>query len=95
MGNGEPDRNSVRPHSCSLECSGQVVKAEDDVQAVGEEAVLSLEDEAPVEAEIKSDEIEAVDEEEEYECIPCLPAQYQPSRSGFLDHCVTHYPFRA
>ena len=31
------------------------------MQAIGEEAVLSLEDEAPVEAEIKSDEIEAVD----------------------------------
>ena len=54
------------------------MKAEDDVQASGEEAVFSLEDEAPVEAEIKSDEIEAVDEEEEYECIQCLPAQYQP-----------------
>ena len=37
------------------------MKAEDEVQAIGEEAVLSLEDEAPVEAEIKSDEIEAVD----------------------------------
>ena len=71
------------------------MKAEDEVQAIGEEAVLSLEDEAPVEAESKSDEIEAVDEEEEYECIQYLPAQYQPSRSEFLDHCVTHYPFRA
>ena len=77
------------------------MKAEDEVQAIGEEAVFSLEDEAPVEAEVKSDEIEAVDEEEEeeeeeeYECIQCLPAQYQPSRSEFLDRCVTRYPFRA
>ena len=71
------------------------MKAEDEVQAANEEAVLTLEDEAPVEPEIKSDEIEAIDEEEEYECIPCLPAQYQPSLSEFLDHCVTHYPFRA
>ena len=39
-------------------------------------------------------------------CIPCeeeeqaanpgvLPAVYQPTHSEYLDHCVTHYPFRA
>ena len=50
------------------------------MQAVGEEAVLSLEDDAPVKVEVKNDEIEAVDEEEEYECFPCVPTQYQPSR---------------
>ena len=71
------------------------MKAEDEVQEIGEEALLSLKDESPVEAEVKTDEIEDVDEEEEYECIQCLPSQYQPSRSEFLDHCVTHYPFRA
>ena len=25
----------------------------------------------------------------------CLPAVYQPTHSEYLDHCVTHYPFRA
>ena len=65
------------------------------MQAKVDEAILAFEDEAPVEEEIKDDKIEAIDEEEEYECIPCLPAQYQPSRSEFLDHCVTHCPFRA
>ena len=69
--------------------------AEDKVQARVEEAILSFEDEAPVEEEIKDGKIEAIDDEEEYECIPCLQAQYQLSRSEFLDHCVTHYPCRA
>ena len=28
-------------------------------------------------------------------CHLCLPSVYQPTRSEYLDHCVTHYPFRA
>ena len=43
--------------------------------------------------------------EDEFMCQPCdeeeqavipgsLPSVYQPTRSEFLDHCVTHYPFR-
>ena len=39
--------------------------------------------------------LEAVAEEEDVACIPCLPAPYQSTRSEYLDHCVTHYPFRA
>ena len=42
---------------------------------------------------------------EELTCVPCgeeeqaqqvgvLPSVYQPTRSEYLDHCVTHYPFR-
>ena len=69
---------------------GDGVKA----KAAQEKAVLSVEDEAPVKVQVDTDEIEAIDEEE-YECIPCLPTQYQPSRSEYLDHCVTHYPSRA
>ena len=72
------------------------MEVEDAAQAeIQKEAILSLEDEAPVMAEVNSDEIEAVDEEEEAEVPLCLPAQYQPSLSEFLVHCVTHYPFRA
>ena len=34
-------------------------------------------------------------EEEQAEMPLCLPSVYQPTRSEYLDHCVTHYPFRA
>ena len=43
-----------------------------------------------------SDELCAPYEEEEQAVMPkCLPSVYQPTRSEYLDHCVTHYPFRA
>ena len=35
------------------------------------------------------------DEEEEALVPATLPAVYQPTHSEYLDHCVTHYPFRA
>ena len=42
------------------------------------------------------DEIVADNEEGEQAAVPnCLPSVYQPTRSEYLDHCVTHYPFRA
>ena len=56
------------------------------MQAKVDEAILAFEDEAPVEEEIEDDNVEAIDEEKEYECIPSLLAQYQPSRSEILDH---------
>ena len=35
-------------------------------------------------------------EEEEQAAVPgVLPSMYQPTHSEYLDHCVTHYPFRA
>ena len=45
-------------------------------------------------------------EDDELRCVPCgdeeqaeapanLPTMYQPTHSEYLDHCVTHYPFRA
>ena len=37
----------------------------------------------------------AVEEEEQVVCPPCLPTPYQPTRSEYLEHCVTHFPFRA
>ena len=34
--------------------------------------------------------------EEEQAVVPAsLPTVYQPTHSEYLDHCVTHYPFRA
>ena len=43
-----------------------------------------------------SDELCAPCEEEEQAAMPmCLPSVYQPTRSEYLDHCVTNYPFRA
>jgi hypothetical protein len=93
----KPDRNSIRPHVHSSECGGLGVEVGDEVQAetTQEKAALSLEDETPVKVEVDSEESEAIDEEEEADVPLCLPAQYQLSRSEFLDHCVTHYPFRA
>ena len=48
----------------------------DGVQAEStqEKAVLSLEDEAPVKAQVNNEEIEASDEEEEADVPLCLPA---------------------
>ena len=40
-------------------------------------------------------EIEAIDEEEQAEVPSSLPNVYQPTQSEYLDHCVTHYPYRA
>ena len=34
-------------------------------------------------------------EEEQAEVPANLPTEYQPTHSEYLDHCVTHYPFRA
>ena len=97
MSDGKPDRNSIRPHGHSSECSGQGVEVESKLQAetTQEKAVLSLEGDATVKAEVDSDEIETIDEKEEAEVPLCLPAQYQLSHPEFLGHCVTHYPFRA
>ena len=39
-------------------------------------------------------EMTAHDEEEQAKVPPCLPPVYQPTRSEYLDHCITHYPFR-
>ena len=41
------------------------------------------------------EELQAIDEEEDVTCIPCLPTPYQPTLREFLDHCVTHFPYRA
>ena len=35
------------------------------------------------------------DDEEQAPYPNHLPSVYRPTRSEYLDHCVTHYPFRA
>ena len=41
------------------------------------------------------DEMEAPVEEEQAQVIKTLPTPYQPTRSEYQDHCVTHCPYRA
>ena len=41
------------------------------------------------------EEVEALAEEEQAEDIAKLPTPNQPTLSGYLDHCVTHYPYRS
>ena len=40
-----------------------------------------------------ADELEAAAEEES-EAVHTLPTPYQPTKSEYLDHCVTHCPYR-
>ena len=42
-----------------------------------------------------ADELIAAEEQEPAEMPLVLPSVYQPTRSEYLDHRVTHYPFRA
>ena len=59
-------------------------------------------DDAPVFGPAVAPNVDTVDEEriaveqqEPAEMPLVLPNVYQPTRSEYLDHCVTHYPFRA
>ena len=53
----------------------------------------------PVDGDGKGDEDDTLcapcGDEEEAIVPACLPTVYQPTHSEYLDHCVTHYPFRA
>ena len=74
----------------------------------GSDGIVDVENAAevrPVFPLQETDEPVAVDDDDLL-CIPCddeeqaemplvLPSVYQPTRSEYLDHCVTHYPFRA
>ena len=47
--------------------------------------------------EVNEDELICMprDDDEEQATAPgLLPSVYQPTRSEFLDHCISHYPFR-
>ena len=80
MSVGKPDRKAIRQHGHFSECGGLGVEVGYEVQAetTQEKEVLSLDHEAPVNAEVDSEEIEAIDEEEEADAPLCSPAQYQP-----------------
>ena len=54
--------------------------------------VFALESE---EAKEEDKEIKAMEEEEQAATPANLPDVYQPTRSEYLDHCTTHYPYRA
>ena len=45
-------------------------------------------------AEEQGEQLE-IDAEEESEVVRSLPTPVMPTRSEFLDHCVTHHPYRA
>ena len=45
--------------------------------------------------DVEAEELIATEEQEPAEMPLVLPQVYQPTRSEYLDHCVTHYPFRA
>ena len=66
------------------------MKVGEEAAAVRAQGVLAFGEE-----EEQVDEMKAADEEEEQAEMPlCLPSVSQPTRSEYLDHCVTHYPFR-
>ena len=89
--------DSVRPLNNSVCGSGPSTAAEDGKGIKVERAHESqLKAVHPVEdGDERAEQLEAVDEEEDATCPPCLPTPYQPTRSEYLDHCVTHYLFRA
>ena len=104
MSFGKPDQNSIRPPPDSSEkgsgprakgvIAGQTSTANiSTVQA--RVPVYPVADPVGPKDEQEGEEIEALDEEEQADVPLCLPTQYQPTRSEFLDHCVTHYPYRA
>ena len=64
--------------------------AQDDARVEGTAAVAPNVDEPPI-----VDEMIASEEQEPAAMPLVLPSVYQPTRSEYLDHCVTHFPFRA
>ena len=103
------DKYSVRPPQDSFEDCGGRVQAGDEaigansrVQALSSRLVFPVGEAAgdddgddllcrPCEGE----ELIADGEEEQVVLPGCLPYVYQPTRSEYLDHCITHFPFRA
>ena len=104
-----PDKSSVRPPVHSSDDRGGP-SVEVGSMAIGESSVReSVDSSRPVfPLEETADEIDddellcrpcegefiAEGEEEQAAAPDCLPSVYQPTRSEYLDHCVTHFPFR-
>ena len=104
MSFGKPDQNSIRPPPDSSEkgsgpCAKAVIAGQTSTANIStvqaRVPVYPVADPAGPKDEQEGEEIEALDEEEQADVPLCLPTQYQPTRSEFLDHCVTHYPYRA
>ena len=77
----------VNSHRVGAACSGPVfpVREADEVREVEGKG-----------EQIEDDLLCAPCGEEEQALVPSsLPTVYQPTHSEYLDHCVTHYPFRA
>ena len=101
MRHGKSHKYSVSPGSCSLRSGdlGDCVPARVEEGmgrstsggARGKTMVAVF----PVEGDSNVEELEAAAEQEYFVCPPCLPTPYQPTRSEYLDHCTTHFPFRA
>ena len=104
----KPDRDSIRPHN-SFRGSGlgTAGAGEDRVPRSGldkiqegsssepQTCVVHPVDVATGAEPVDVEEIDAPVEEEDTQELVCLPSSYQPTRSDYLDHCVTHFPFRA
>ena len=60
------------------------------------QAVFPMQEAGEVE-KLEEDELicQPCDEEEQAENPKSLPSVYQPTHSEYLDHRITHYPFRA
>ena len=100
-----PARNSVRPPTKIPEVGGGPVAKVDEGRRKGSCREGELLECRPcnagavfpigeADATGSLDELRA-EEEEQAEMPLCLPSVYQPTRSEYMDHCVTHYPFRA
>ena len=98
-----PARNSIRPHDFPSERGGLGAESGGATETLRPEPacvqgydcqkreVLMGESDDPQNGE----EVEALAEEEQAEDIVKLPTPNQPTLSEYLDHCVTHYPYRS
>ena len=98
-----PAVNSIRPHDSFRGRGLAAAGAGEEVQRSKVERIQRGNDgdavhpvaEATDEEPKDEEKIEALAEEEEGHVVPTLPTPYQPSRSEYLDHCVTNYPYRS
>ena len=103
MSSGSPVVTSISPPSSPSTCSGRGDRGaarRGQGSQVTSSVILGVVRRSgdavyPVEgAGEQRDELE-IDAEEEAEVIRSLPTPTMPTRSEFLDHCVTHHPYRA
>ena len=108
IGSGSPDQSSIRPPATSYESDGDSGVLPDQRGHAGHRLKLRQEELSEPRAVLPVRDTDGVGEinEDELVCQPCgeeeqadvpglLPSVYQPTRSEYLDHCVSHFPFRA